>query len=83
MSQDDKTEYKYKEPLKTILMVVILMFVCGIGFFANLQIMTPDEQSPFFSFGEFSRLGVFFVAMLFLILFVARPLLKHVLAERK
>ena len=83
MGQDDKAEYRFKKPLRTILMVVILTCICGVGVFANLQIMTPEEQSPFFSIGSFSRLGVFFLAMLCLVLLVARPLLKFVLAERK
>ena len=83
MSQDDKAEYRFKEPMRTILMVVILVFICGIGVFANLQIMTPEEQSPFFSLGSFTRLGVFFLAILCLFLLAARPLLKFVLAKRK
>ncbi len=83
MSQGDKAEYKYKEPLRTILMVIILIFLSGIGIFANLKIMSPTEQSVFFSLGEFERLGVFIVIMVSLIFLVAKPLLRLVLVQRK
>ncbi len=83
MGQDDKAEYKYKEPLRTILMVIILVFLSGIGLFANLKIMSPNEHSVFFSLGEFERLGVFILIMVSLIFLVAKPLLRLVLAQRK
>lgn len=81
LSEEDEIEFKYSEPLNTILIVILSICVSGFGLFIYYQIMRPSENSIFYGLNQFYQLGVLFVVLLAFVLFVARPLMRKILIK--
>ncbi|GHG66583.1 hypothetical protein GCM10010919_14400 [Alishewanella longhuensis] len=81
MSDEKKIEFKYSEPLNTILLVLIMIAVSAVSVFLYFQITQPSESSLLYGLNPFYQLGVLFVASLAFILLIARPLIRLILLK--
>ncbi|AOT08764.1 hypothetical protein S4054249_13270 [Pseudoalteromonas luteoviolacea] len=81
MSEEEKIEFKYGEPLNTILFLIILILVSAVSLFLYFQITEPSESSFLYGLNQFYQLGVLFVVLLAFILLIARPLIRLILIK--
>ena len=81
MSEEEKVEFKYGEPLNTILFLIILILVSAVSLFFYFQITEPSESSFLYGLNQFYQLGVLFVVLLAFILLIARPLIRLILIK--
>ena len=81
MSDEEEIEFKYDEPLNTILHVVLLIVVSAVSLFFYFQITHPSESSFLYGLNQFYQLGVLFVVLLAFILLIARPLMRLILIK--
>ena len=81
MSEEEKIEFKYGEPLNTILFLIILILVSAVSLFLYFQITEPSESSFLYGLNQFYQLGVLFVVLLVFILLIARPLIRLILIK--
>ncbi|GMM87026.1 hypothetical protein MTsN2n4_42560 [Pseudoalteromonas sp. MTN2-4] len=81
MSEEEKIEFKYGEPLNTILFLIILILVSAVSLFLYFQITQPSESSFLYGLNQFYQLGVLFVVLLVFILLIARPLIRLILIK--
>lgn len=81
MSEEEEIEFKYGEPLNTILLLIILIVVSAVSLFLYFQITQPSESSFLYGLNQFYQLGVLFVVLLAFILLIARPLIRLILIK--
>ena len=81
LSEEEEIEFKYSEPLNTILIVILSIGLSAFSLFVYFQIIEPSEDSIFYGLNQFYQLGVLFVVLLAFVLFLARPLMRKMLIK--
>lgn len=76
MSNYDKVNNKFEEPLNKVLEVFISLGIVALGAITFLQIMMPIESSPLYPLGGFLRFGLFVTTLFLIMFFIANPLFK-------
>jgi len=83
LNEEEEIEFKYSEPLNTILLIIILICTSAASLYIYFQITEPSENSILYGLNQFYQLGVLFIVMLAFVLFVAKPVIRKILIKPK
>ena len=83
LNEEEEIEFKYREPLNTILLIIILICTSASSLYIYFLITEPSENSIFYGLNQFYQLGVLFVFLLAFVLFVAKPVIRKILIKPK
>jgi hypothetical protein len=83
LSEEEEIEFKYSEPLNTILLIIILICTSASSLYIYFLIKEPSENSILYGLNQFYQLGILFVTLLAFVIFVAKPIIRKILIKPK